>query len=378
MVTTGSKRGVTLSIEKRFKRASKRILSLDERPDDNTMLRLYSLFKQATEGDATGRLPIAKGMVAVAKWKAWKKLEGTPSEDAMTSYCEIADVLLNDNLVEVVVEIESWRGRTVLITGASRGLGRAMAIRLGEEGANVILCARSMEANEKLPGTLPETKALVEAAGGKAICAQMDVRDDEQVQAAVEKGVAAFNGIDAVICNAGALFIAPFAETPMKRFDLVHEVNSRGTFALCQAALPYLTKSDAGRILVLAPPINLDPKWLNGTLAYTLSKYSMSMLVLGLSGELAMDGIAVNAIWPATTIDTAAVRYNEALGGEEMVRRSRKPRIVADAVLHILSQNKTVTGQFYTDESALMEAGIDDFEKYAVEPGMPLQQDFYL
>jgi citronellol/citronellal dehydrogenase len=378
MATTQSKRGVTLSIEKKFKRASKRILSLDERPDDNTMLRLYSLYKQATEGDATGRLPIAKGMVAVAKWKSWKKLEGTDPEDAMASYCEIADVLLNENLVEVVQEIESWRGRTVLITGASRGLGRAMAIRLGEEGANVILCARSMEANEKLPGTLPETKALVEAAGGKAICAQMDVRVDEQVQAAVEKGAAAFNGIDAVICNAGALFIAPFAETPMKRFDLVHEVNSRGTFSLCQAALPHLMKSDAGRILVLAPPIALDPKWLNGTLAYTLSKYSMSMLVLGLSGELAMDGIAVNAIWPATTIDTAAVRYNEALGGEEMVRRSRKPRIVADAALHILSQNKTVTGQFYTDESALMESGVDDFEKYAVEPGMPLQSDFYL
>ena len=378
MATTQSKRGVTLSIEKKFKRASKRILSLDERPDDNTMLRLYSLYKQATEGDATGRLPIAKGMVAVAKWKSWKKLEGTDPEDAMASYCEIADVLLNENLVEVVQEIESWRGRTVLITGASRGLGRAMAIRLGEEGANVILCARSMEANEKLPGTLPETKALVEAAGGKAICAQMDVRVDEQVQAAVEKGAAAFNGIDAVICNAGALFIAPFAETPMKRFDLVHEVNSRGTFSLCQAALPHLMKSDAGRILVLAPPIALDPKWLNGTLAYTLSKYSMSMLVLGLSGELAMDGIAVNAIWPATTIDTAAVRYNEALGGEEMVRRSRKPRIVADAALHILSQNKTVTGQFYTDESALMDSGVDDFEKYAVEPGMPLQSDFYL
>jgi citronellol/citronellal dehydrogenase len=378
MAEARTKRGVTLSIEKKFKRASKRILALEDRPDDNTLLRLYSLYKQATEGDATGRLPIAKGMVAVAKWKAWKKLEGTASEEAMVSYCEIADVLLNENLIEVVQEIESWRGRTVLITGASRGLGRAMAIRFGEEGANVILCARSMEVNDKLPGTLPETKALVEAAGGKAICAQMDVRDDEQVQAAVEKGAAAFNGIDAVICNAGALFIAPFAETPMKRFDLVHEVNSRGTFALCQAALPHLMKSDAGRILVLAPPIALDPKWLNGTLAYTISKYSMSMLVLGLSGELAMDGIAVNAIWPATTIDTAAVRYNEALGGEEMVRRSRKPRIVADAVLHILGQNKTVTGQFYTDESALTEAGVDDFEKYAVEPGMPLQSDFYL
>jgi citronellol/citronellal dehydrogenase len=147
---------------------------------------------------------------------------------------------------------------------------------------------------------------------------------------------------------------------------------------LCQAVLPHLAASSNGRILVLAPPISLDSKWLSGTLAYTLSKYSMSMLVLGLSAELAPDGIGVNAIWPATTIDTAAVRYNEALGGEEMVRRSRKPRIVADAALHILSQNQTVTGQFYTDESALIEAGVEDFEPYAVEPGMPLQSDFYL
>jgi citronellol/citronellal dehydrogenase len=372
------KKGVNMSIKKRFNRASKRILSLDEKPDDSTMLRLYSLYKQATEGDVTGRMPVAKGMVAIAKWNAWKKLEGTESEDAMSIYCEIAENLLNKNLIDTVHEIESWRERTVLITGASRGLGRAMAIRLGEEGANIILCARSMESNGKFPGTLPETKALVEAAGGKAICAPMDVRNLEQVKNAVEKGAAAFGGIDAVICNAGALFIAPFAETPMKRFDLVHEVNIRGTFALCQEALPHLMKSDSGRILMLAPPIALDPKWINGTIAYTLSKYSMSILVLGLSAELAVDGIAVNALWPATTIDTAAVRYNEALGGEEMARRSRKPQIVADAALHILSQNKIVSGQFYTDESALLEAGLDDFEKYAVEPGMPLQKDFYL
>ncbi len=337
------------------------MFSLTERPDDTTMLRLYALYKQATEGDVSGRLPVSDGMVAIAKWKAWKKLKGTSEEEAMSQYCDIVDNLFGSKEDDSTPEIESWKGRTVLITGASRGIGRAMAIRFGEEGANLILCARSMEPNGKFPGTLPETKAL-------AICAPVDVRDVDAIQAAVKAGAAAFGGIDAVICNAGALYIAPFADTPIKRFDLVHEVNSRGTFALCQAVLPYLVASSNGRILVIAPPIALDSKWLSGTLAYTLSKYSMSMLVLGLSAELAPDGIGVNAIWPATTIDTAAVRYNEALGGEEMVR----------AALHILSQNQTVTGQFYTDESALVEAGVEDFETYAVEPGMPLQSDFYL
>ena len=378
MAESTGDRGVDLSVENKFKRASRKVFSLTERPDDTTMLRLYALYKQATEGDVSGRFPVSKGMVAIAKWKAWKKLAGTSEEGAMSQYCDIVDNLFGTKEDDSTTEIESWKGRTVLITGASRGIGRAMAIRFGEEGANLILCARSMEPNDKLPGTLPETKALVEAAGGQAICAPVDVRDVDAIQAAVKAGAAAFGGIDAVICNAGALYMAPFADTPIKRFDLVHEVNSRGTFALCQAVLPHLAASSNGRILVLAPPIALDSKWLSGTLAYTLSKYSMSMLVLGLSAELAPDGIGVNAIWPATTIDTAAVRYNEALGGEEMVRRSRKPRIVADAALHILSQNQTVTGQFYTDESALIEAGVEDFEPYAVEPGMPLQSDFYL
>jgi citronellol/citronellal dehydrogenase len=366
-----------MSPKSRFERVSQEILNLKQRPDDSTMLKLYALFKQANKGDTTGSAPFSKGMVAVAKWKAWKKLQGLSAEAAMAEYCEVADRLMNQDEDETS-SIESYRGRVVLITGASRGIGKAMAIRLGEEGAKLVLCGRSMESNPKLPGTLPETKELVEQSGGEAICVAVDVRDDEMIQNVVNQAVEHFGGIDAVICNAGALYIAPFEDTPMKRFDLVHQVNIRGTFALCQAALPHLKKSDNGRILMLAPPIALESKWLVGTLAYTLSKYSMSMLALGLSAELAPDGIAVNAIWPATTIDTAAVRYNKALGGDEMVRRSRKPRVVADATLHILSQDSSVTGQFYTDESALKEAGVTDFEQYAVEPGMPLQQDFYL
>ncbi len=366
-----------MSIKRKFERTAKDVLSLTQRPDDATMLTLYALYKQANMGDVSGSAPFAKGMIAVAKWKAWNKLQGTSAEDAMTEYCEVADRLLNQDEIQDA-GIESYRGRVVLITGASRGIGKAMAIRLAEEGARLVLCARSMDANPKLPGTLPETKALVEEAGGEAICVAVDVRDEDMIQNAVDQAVEKFGGIDAVICNAGALFIAPFEDTPMKKFDLVHQVNSRGSFALCQAALPHLKDSDNGRILMLAPPIALETKWLVGTLAYTLSKYSMSMLTLGLSAELGPDGIAVNAIWPATTIDTAAVRYNKALGGEEMVRRSRKPRVVADATLYILSQDASVTGQFYTDESALTEAGVIDFEQYAVEPGMPLQPDFYL
>jgi|TARA_B100000315_G_scaffold260606_1_gene323388 citronellol/citronellal dehydrogenase len=273
---------------------------------------------------------------------------------------------------------DNFSGYTFLITGASRGIGKAIAVRLGEEGANVAVCARSMDENHKLPGTLPETVEAVEAVGGNALAIQLDVRDDEQVNVAIEKCVSHFGGLDGVICNAGALYIAPFSFTPMKRFDLVHQVNVRATYATIQAALPHLHKSDRGRVLVICPPVSMNPKWLAGTTAYTISKYGMSVLVGGLAAELVGDEIGVNGLWPATTIDTAAVRYNEALGGEEMANRSRKPSIVADAALHILSQSSDCTGRFFIDEEALAEAGITDLEQYSVTPGGPLQPDFYV
>lgn len=364
-----------MSHEKNFKKAAKEIMNLTTKPDDKTLLLLYSLYKQAIEGDVSGRVPISGGIPAIAKFRAWKKQKGKSSQDAMAEYIDLVAVLQNRS--EKVQVIESWKGRTVLISGASRGLGRAMALRFAEEGANLVLLGRTLESDDG-KGSLTQTAEEVESAGGKATIAVCDVRNDEDVRAAVQTGVASFGGIDAVICNAGALFIAPFDETPMKRFDLVHEVNIRASFSLCQASLPHLRKSDNGRILVICPPPSLDPKWYKGTIAYTISKFSMSMLVLGLSEELVGDCISVNGLWPATTIDTAAVRYNEALGGEEMVRRSRKPRIVGDAALAIMSKSAELSGEFHTDESILRAEGVENFDKYAVEPGVTLQTDYYL
>ena len=364
-----------MSNEKQFMKAAEEVMSLSSRPDNKTMLLLYSLYKQSTEGDVSGGLPVSEGIAAIAKYRAWKKLKGKDSQEAMKEYIAIVDDLLERS--EKISDIKTWKGRTVLISGSSRGLGRAMALRFAEEGANIVLLGRTLDADDG-KGSLNETAEMVKSAGGKAAVAVCDVRNDADVIAAVQIGVDAFGGIDAVICNAGALFIAPFDETPMKRFDLVHEVNIRASFSLCQAALPHLRNSDNGRIVLICPPISLDPKWFNGSVAYTISKFSMSMLVLGLAEELSMDGISVNGLWPATTIDTAAVRYNKALGGAEMVRRSRIPRIVGDAALAIMSRSSESTGKFHTDESVLREEGVEDFDQYAVEPGMPLQPDYYL
>ena len=361
--------------EKRFNKAVKEIMNLSNRPDDKTLLLLYSLYKQAKEGDVNGGLPINGGIPAIAKYRAWKKQNGKSSKDAMSEYADLVAVIFERS--EKISNIESWKGRTVLISGASRGLGRAMALRFAEDGANLVLLGRTLESNDD-KGSLKDTAKQVESLGGKAVVAVCDVRNDEDVIAAVQIGVDSFGGIDAVICNAGALFIAPFDETPMKRFDLVHEVNVRASFSLCQEALPHLRKSDNGRILVICPPPSLDPKWYKGTIAYTISKFSMSMLVLGLSEELSGDGIAVNGMWPATTIDTAAVRYNKALGGEEMIRHSRKSTIVGDAAFIIMSKSGETTGGFHTDESILRGEGVEDFDQYAVEPGMTLQPDYYL
>jgi citronellol/citronellal dehydrogenase len=394
-----------------FDKATRRIKNLTQKPDDATLLRLYSLFKQAKKGDAQGQLPIAEGMVAMAKWKAWKKCAGMSVEEAMSSYIELVEECLSDDsdtnmartttfgngaaelsgealgaeILNAAGRISDWQEKTVLVSGASRGIGKAIALRFASAGANLVLLARTLDSVDKPGGdssagngSLNDTKNEVEALGGTALCVATDVRDDIALNHAVEAAVKRFGGIDAVVCNAGALFIAPFEQTPMKRYDLVHQVNVRATFALCQAALPFLRASSMGRILVLAPPISLEPKWLDGTLAYTLSKYGMSMIVLGLSAELAADRIAVNAMWPATTIDTAAVRMNKALGGDEMAQRSRKPEICAESAFEILSRPTDHSGNFHTDESALRQIGVTDFEDYAVEPGLTLQSDFYL
>lgn len=381
-----------MSLERDFSKAQRQVKQLKTRPKDDMLLKLYSLYKQATLGDTTGRLPIAKGLVAVAKWKAWKKHNGMTVDEAKRKYILLVADLFEEGgreaeqlsetsdkaaTISGVGRVSSWKGLTVLVTGASRGIGKAIAIRLGQEGANLILCGRSMEEGE-IPGSLLTTKKEVEANGGKALCIKVNVRNVKEIEAAVKYGAEHFGSIDALACNAGALFIAPFEDTPMKRFDLVHEVNIRATFALCHAALPHLKQSSNGRIMVLSPPISLQPKWLSGTLAYTISKYSMSMLVLGLAEELADYGIAVNSMWPATTIDTAAVRLNKALGGDEMAQRSRKPIICADAAFELLSRPADHTGFFHTDESILREVGEENFDKYAVDATKSLQIDYYL
>lgn len=391
-----------MSNRRDFDKAVRKVKTLPISPDDETLLRLYALFKQVEAGDVEGKMPFAKGMVAVAKYKARKKCIGISEDDAITAYVGLveecfarqleqdgqekqkkSDPVVDDSVVilDAAGRIDDWSKKTVLVSGASRGIGKAVALRFASAGANLILLGRTLlpeQVSGNKSGSLSETKLEVEELGAKALCVATDVRDEAAVATAVAAGITEFGGIDAVVCNAGALFIAPFEDTPMKRFDLVHQVNVRATFSLCQAALPALKASERGRILVLAPPISLEPKWFDGTLAYTISKYGMSMLVIGLAAEMNESGVAVNAMWPATTIDTAAVRLNKALGGDEMARRSRKPTICADAAFEILSRPSEHSGQFHTDESALREIGVKDFSSYAVEAGQPLQKDFYL
>ncbi len=272
-------------------------------------------------------------------------------------------------------------GKTLFITGGSRGIGLAIALRAARDGANVALAAKTARPHPLLPGTIHTAAAEVEAAGGRALALQLDVRDDAAVAAAVQQTAEEFGGIDAVVNNASAIFLADTASTPMKRFDLMFGVNVRATFAVTQACLPHLRASaEAGRnphVLTLSPPPTLDPRWYGPHLAYTMSKMGMSLCVLGWAEEFRPDGIAANALWPVTTIATAAVQ--NLLGGDEMMRRSRTPDVVADAAHHILTQDaRTTTGRFFTDEEALAEAGVSDLAGYAVTPGAELMPDFFL
>ena len=271
----------------------------------------------------------------------------------------------------------SFQNKTVFITGASRGIGKAIALRLAKEGANIIIAAKSVEENAKLGGTIYSAAEEMEKAGGKALAVQCDIRFEDQVQAAVDKGVAQFGGIDILVNNASAISLTSTEQTEPKRYDLMHDVNVRGTFFVTRTCIPHLKKSDNAHILTLSPPINLNPKWFAPHLAYTMSKYGMSMVVLGLAEELRPHRIAANALWPRTTIATAAVK--NLLGGEDLVRHSRKPEIVADAAFAILSKSfDEGSGNFYIDEDVLRDSGVENFDQYAVTPGVNLMPDLFL
>jgi citronellol/citronellal dehydrogenase len=270
-----------------------------------------------------------------------------------------------------------FKNRTAFITGASRGIGKAIALRLAREGANIVVAAKSVEENPKLGGTIFSAAKEIEAAGGKSLAVQCDIRYEEQIQQAVDKAMAIFGGIDIVVNNASAISLTPTEQTEPKRYDLMHDINVRGTFFVTKACIPHLKKSAQAHILTLSPPINMDPKWLKGHAAYTITKYSMSMLAIGWSAEFQKDNIASNALWPKTTIDTAAVR--NLLGGEALANMSRTPDILADAAYYILSKpSSQCTGNCFIDENVLAAEGILDLEKYAVVPGTTLCYDLFI
>jgi citronellol/citronellal dehydrogenase len=271
--------------------------------------------------------------------------------------------------------MRSLQGKTIFITGASRGIGRAIALRCAREGANIVIAAKSAEPHPKLEGTIHSVAAEVEAAGGRALPLQVDIRDEAAVAAAARQTAQSFGGIDALVNNASAIGLSGTLATPMKRYDLMQTVNTRGTYACSQACLPYLLKADNPHILTLSPPLNLDPKWFAPHVAYSIAKYGMSMCTLGMAREFAAQGVAVNSLWPRTTIATAAVE----VFFPESIQASRKPAIMADAAHAILiSDSRSTTGNFFIDEEVLRQAGVADFEQYAVTPGGPVHTDIFL
>lgn len=269
------------------------------------------------------------------------------------------------------------KNKTVFITGGSRGIGKAIGIRLAQEGANIVIAAKTAEPHPKLPGTIYTAAAEIEKAGGKALPLVVDIRSEELVEEAVEKTVATFGGIDILINNASAINLSSTEKIAMKRYDLMHQVNARGTFMTSKYCIPYLKQAENPHILTLSPPLNLKPEWFGAHLAYTLSKYGMSLVTLGLSNELKKHGIGVNALWPQTAIATAAVR--NILGGEELIQKSRKTDIMADAAYLILNKDSvSCTGNFFIDESLLRQEGVTDFSGYAIDPDQELMKDFFV
>ena len=273
--------------------------------------------------------------------------------------------------------MSSLRGKTLFITGASRGIGLAIGLRAARDGANVVIAAKTAEPHPKLPGTVHTAAAEIEAAGGKALACVVDVRSEDQIQAAVAKTVETFGGIDVLVNNASAISLTGTVATPMKRYDLMHQVNTRGTFACSQACIPHLKKAANPHILNLAPPLNMDARWFAPHVAYTMAKFGMSMCVLGMAEELRADGIAVNALWPRTVIATAAVQ--NLLGGDAVMQGSRKPEIMGDAAHVILTRpSREFTGHFCIDDETLASAGVTDLSGYALSPGATLIPDFFV
>ena len=271
----------------------------------------------------------------------------------------------------------SFQNKTIFITGASRGIGKAIALRLAKEGANIVIAAKSIEENPKLGGTIFSAAKEIEDSGGKALPVQTDIRFEDQVQKAVDKTIETFGGIDVVVNNASAIQLTGTENTASKRFDLMHNINVRGTFLVTKHCIPYLKRSTNAHILTLSPPIHLNTKWLAPHIAYTMSKYNMSMMALAWAEEFKQYNIASNALWPRTTIDTAAVR--NLLGGEALARMSRTPQIIADATYFILTKTSLqYTGNTFIDEEVLAKEGITDLEKYAVVPNAKLYNDLYV
>jgi citronellol/citronellal dehydrogenase len=269
----------------------------------------------------------------------------------------------------------SLKGKTLFITGGSRGIGLAIGLKAAADGANVAIAAKTVEPHPKLEGTIHSAAAEIEKAGGRALPLAVDVRDEEAVKAALAKTAETFGSLDIVVNNASAIQLTSAKHIDMKRFDLMHQINARGTFMVSKYAIPYLEKSASAHVLMLSPPLDMKEKWFAPHTAYSMAKFGMSLVVLGLAGEL-RGKVAVNALWPRTTIATAAIK--NILGGDQMMRMSRKPEILADAAYSVFQKPASFTGQFLIDDTFLAGEGVTDFDQYRADPTQPLQVDFFV
>ncbi len=270
----------------------------------------------------------------------------------------------------------SLKGKTLFVTGGSRGIGLAIALKAAADGANIAIAAKTVAPLPKLEGTIHTAAAEIEKVGGSALPIPTDVRDETAVKAAIDQTAATFGGIDIVVNNASAIQLTPAEQTDMRRYDLMQQINTRGTFMVSKYAIPYLAKAANPHILMLSPPLDMKEKWFAPATAYAIAKFGMSLVVLGLAGELRHKGIAVNALWPRTTIATAAIK--NLLGGDRIMRMSRKPEILAEAAYRIFHKPMSFTGNFLIDDTFLTAEGVTDFDRYRVDPNQPLQQDFFV